>query len=130
MLVGALGVVIAVVFALIPVGTDFGDDPLLRLRQLDPVLSPPDTTAVCGSPLRTFNSEPGGATLYELARDNACRTAARRRLLAALAAGAAIVMLAINGLVASRNPDLVTSFGYPYGEGNVGRRRPEKTRSA
>jgi hypothetical protein len=128
-LVCALGVVIAVVFALIPVGTDFGGDPLLRLRQLDPVLSPPDTTAVCGSPLRTFNSEPDGGTLFELARNNACRAAARRRLLTAVAAGFAIVMFGMMGLVAGRNPDLVTGFGYPYGEGNVGRRRPEQSRS-
>ena len=110
-LVCALGVVVAVVFALIPVGTDFGNDPLLRLRQLDPVLSPPDTTAVCGSPLRTFNSKAEGATLYELARNNACRTAARRRLLASVAAGSAIVMLGLIGLAARQNPDLMSGFG-------------------
>jgi hypothetical protein len=125
----ALGVVLAVVFALIPVGTDFGDDPLLRLRQLDPVLSPPDTTALCGSPLRTFNAEAQGATLYDLARNNACRSAARRRLLIATASGAAIVMLGLTGLAARRNPDLITGFGYPLSEGNVGRRRPREDRS-
>jgi hypothetical protein len=128
-LVCALGVVLAAVFALIPVGTDFGADPLLRLRQLDPVLSPPDTTAVCGSPLRTFNSQSQGATLYELARDNACRSAARRRLLIAAATGGAIVMLGLTGLAARRNPDLLTGFGYPLSEGNVGRQRTREHRS-
>ena len=125
----ALGGVLAVVFALIPVGTDFGDDPLLRLRQLDPVLSPPDTTAVCGSPLRTFNAEPEGATLYELARNNACRAAARRRLLAATATGAVLFMTGLTGLVGRRNPDLIRGFGYPGAEGDVGTRRPEEDRS-
>ena len=130
LLVIVLGVALAVVFALIPVGTDFGDDPLLRLRQLDPVLSPPDTTAVCGSPLRTFNAEPEGATLYELARDNACRAAARRRLLIATATGAAMVMLGLTGLAARRNPHLIDGFSYPWGEGDVGRRRSEADRSS
>jgi HEAT repeat protein len=129
LLVCALGVVLAAVFALLPVGTDFGSDPLLRLRQLDPVLSPPDTTAVCGSPLRTFNSKPEGGTLYELARNNACRSAARRRLLIALALGAAIVMVGLLGLAAARDPALMTGFGYPWSEGNVGRGRPETARS-
>jgi len=128
-LVCALGVVVAVVFAVVPVGTDFGNDPLLRLRELDPVLSPPDTTAVCGSPVRTFASEPDGSTLYELARDNACRRAARRRLAAAVAAGGVIVMLGLIGLAASRNPSLTTGLSYPWGEGNVGGRRSENARS-
>lgn len=112
-LVCALGGALAVVLALIPVGTDFGNDPLLRLRELDPVLSPPDTTALCGSPLRTFNAEPNGATLYELARSNACRAAARRRLLVAVATGSAIFMLGLIGLATVHNPDLMPSSDTP-----------------
>ena len=129
LLVCAIGVVIAAVFALIPVGVDFGDDPLLRLRQLDPVLSPPDTTAMCGSPVRNFDPHPEGNTLHELARTNACRAATRRRLLVAAALGAVILMTGLIGLTASRDPDLITSFGYPWPEGNVGRGRPETARS-
>ena len=129
MLVCALGVVIAAVFALIPVGTDFGGDRLLRFREFDPVLSPPDTTTVCGSPVRALGTEPQGTTFYEQARADGCRTAARRRLAAAVATGAVIVMIGLLGLVSSENPDLVTRFGYPWPEGNVGRRRPEKARS-
>ena len=129
MLVCALGVVLAVVFALLPVGTDFASDPLLRLRELDPVLSPPETTTVCGSPVRTLDAEPSGSTLHELARNNACHRAARRRLLVALAAGAAVVMMGLTGLAAGRSPAPATGFGYPWSEGNVGRRRPEQARS-
>ena len=111
-LVCALGVGLGAVFALVPVGTDFGEDPLLRLRELDPVLSPPDTKAVCGSPIRTFNAEPEGATIYELARGNACRTAARRRLLAAVAGGAVVVMVGLIGLVGGRS-HRTSGLGYP-----------------
>ncbi len=130
MLVCVLGVGLATVFALLPVGTDFRDDPLLRLRQLDPVLSPEETTAECGSPVRGVNAKPEGPGFYELARANACRAATRRRLLVALALGAAIVMFGLLGMSASRIPNLLISFGYPGSEGNVARRRPETTRSA
>ncbi len=98
MLVCAIGVLVAIVFAIVPVGVHFGDDPLLRLRQLDPELSPPGTTAVCGSPVRSLGLKATDTTLYEVARAGACRAAARRRLLVAVAAGSAIVMLGLVGM--------------------------------
>ena len=91
----------AVVFALVPVTVRFGDDPLLRLRELDPELSPPPTNAVCGSPVRSLSVEPVDTSLYELARASACEDAARRRLAAAVAGGLLIVVAAQLGRAAT-----------------------------
>jgi hypothetical protein len=102
LLVALIGVVIAAVFALIPVGVDFGDDPLLRLRQLDPELSPPPTTADCGSPISHLTVSPSGTSLYEVAQATACERANRRRLAAAVAAGLVLVTLAFTGLASRR----------------------------
>lgn len=101
-LVCFIGVAVAVVFAVIPVGAGFENDPLLRLRELDPELSPPAATAVCGTPLRNLRTEPEGTSLYEVARSHACQEASRRRILIAVAAGSAMVMLGLLGLAAGR----------------------------
>ena len=93
-----MGVAVAVVFALVPVGVHFDNDPLLRLGQLDPQLSPQPATAVCGSPVSNLRNEPQGISLYEAARAHACEQASVRRLLAAVAAGTAIVMAGLIGL--------------------------------
>ncbi len=98
MLVCLIGVILAVLFAVLPVGVRFDNDPLLRLRQLDPELSPPEATAVCGSPVRNLRNEPEGTDLYDVARAHACQEAGARRLLAAVAAGSAVVMLGLVGL--------------------------------
>jgi len=95
------GVLVAAVFALVPVTVRFGDDPLLRLRELDPELSPPPTNAVCGSPVRSLNVEPADTSLYELARASACEDAGRRRLAAAVAGGLLIVVSALLGRAAT-----------------------------
>lgn len=116
----AIGVFVAVVFALIPVGVYFGDDPLLRLRQLDPQLSPPEARADCGSPVRNLSVEPAGTSLYDVARASDCENAARRRLLVAVAAGAAIVMTGLIGLASDRR--LGQSVRYSRPEGSVGER--------
>ena len=100
-LVCLLGILIAVLFAVLPVGVRFDSDPLLRLRELDPELSPPEATAVCGSPLRNLRNQPEDPSLYEVARSNACQQAGARRLLAAVAAGSAVVMLGLVGLAGS-----------------------------
>ena len=92
---------VTVVFALVPVTVRFGDDPLLRLRELDPELSPPPTNAVCGSPVRSLNVQPRDTSLYELARANACENAGRRRLAAAVAGGLVIVVVALLGRAAT-----------------------------
>ncbi|MCA1691655.1 MAG: hypothetical protein LC733_05430 [Actinobacteria bacterium] len=114
LLVIAVGVFITIVFALVPVGTRFGDDPLLRLRQLDPELSPPDTTAVCGSPLVNLGTRDDGASLYEAARNSACHDAVRRRLGVAVAAGAVLVMIGLIGLMGQKVEwSLPTDRGLP-----------------
>lgn len=96
----ALGVAVAVVFMIIPVGASFGNDPLLRLRQLDPQLSPPAATTVCGSPVSHLTITPRSASLYDVARANACQHAAHRRVAVAIALGALIVVLGLAGLAA------------------------------
>lgn len=93
----AVGVLVAVLTALLPVRVHFAGDPLLRLRDLDPELSPPVATADCGSPRHARNATARGTSLYELARASACRDAGQRRLAVALAAGAALVVLGLVG---------------------------------
>ncbi|HVF13406.1 MAG TPA: hypothetical protein VM942_02335 [Acidimicrobiales bacterium] len=93
--VSVLGVLIAGAFLAMPVEASVDDDPLMRLREFDaaPTAALP---VVCGSAL----SEPptsGGASLYDLARENACRDASLRRLLTAGAAGSLVL---ISGLLA------------------------------
>ena len=96
-----IGIAVAVVVALTPVRVRFDNDPLLRLRQLDPELSPPPPVAACGSPLSNLHNEPTGTNLYEIARAHACQDAGTRRLVVAVAAGSLIVMLGLVGLAAS-----------------------------
>ena len=98
LLVCWFGVLIAVVFAIVPVAVDFGHDPLLRLRQLDPELTPRKTTAVCGSPITHLNPKPKAPSLDEVARSRACDRAAHRHLFGAIAAGAIVVMVGLLGL--------------------------------
>jgi hypothetical protein len=115
----AIGVALAVVFALIPVGVHFDSDPLLRLRQLDPELSPPAPTAQCGSPITNLRTEPTGTSLYEIARAHACQEAGIRRLLVAVAAGSLLVMLGLVGLVGSTatKPSSTTRVALPSERG-------------
>lgn len=91
------GLVVGLVVALVPVRVQFGSDPLLRLRDLDPELSPPAATVDCGRPRQASQATARGISLYELARASACRDAGRRRLAIALATGAAIVVLGLVG---------------------------------
>ena len=95
------GLVVGLVVALVPVRVQFGSDPLLRLRDLDPELSPPAATADCGRPRQASRATARGTSLYELARASACRAAGRRRLAVAVAAGAAIAVLGLLGAVSA-----------------------------
>jgi hypothetical protein len=95
----AVGVLVGLAIALLPVRVHFASDPLLRLRDLDPELSPPAATADCGSPRHAADTAAKGTSLYELARASACRDAGRRRLAVALAAGCNIVLLGLIGAV-------------------------------
>lgn len=105
----ALGVLVAVALALLPVRVHFASDPLLRLRDLDPELSPPAATADCGSPRNSLNTSAKGTSLYELARASACRDAGRRRLAVAAAAGSLIIVLGLVGAASVQRGRLGTS---------------------
>ncbi len=94
-IVSLFGVMIAAAFLILPVDANVDDDPLMRLRTFD--AAPSAALSVeCGTAL---GEDPGsgGASLYGLARDNACRDASLRRLLTAGAAGSVV---ALSGLLA------------------------------
>jgi len=95
-IVSVLGVMIAIAFLSMPVDATVDGDPLMRLRAFD--AAPAATLSVeCGTALGEEAGAAGGASLYDLARDNACRDASLRRLLTAGAAGSVV---AISGLLA------------------------------
>lgn len=129
LLLCAAGVLVAVVCALAPVRVDFSDDPLLRLRQLDPQLSPPPPTADCGSPISQLNVDPQGTRLDDLARAHACEHAARRRVAVGAAGGLVLVVAGLLGRLGPRvpRPSLSVAGGLPSKESNVGgaREHPE-----
>jgi hypothetical protein len=100
----AAGLLVAGLFAIVPVSVDFGDDPLLRLQRLDPQLTLPEPTADCGSPVRNVSVEPTSTDLYDVALANACEKAARRRVAAGLAAASICVALGLLGLYNARPP--------------------------
>ncbi|MEW6153446.1 MAG: hypothetical protein AB1673_05575 [Actinomycetota bacterium] len=91
------GVFVAVTFAVLPVGVRFDGDPLLRLRDLDPQLSPPEATAVCGPAVRNLDVSPRSTELFEVARARACEDAARRRVAVSMAVGALLVVAGLVG---------------------------------
>jgi hypothetical protein len=94
--VAVLGVVIAVAFLSMPVEASVDHDPLLRLRTFDS--APAAAVSVtCGTALGDDTGAAAGASLYDLARDHACRDASLRRVLSAGAAGAVVVL---SGLLA------------------------------
>ncbi len=92
-----LGLGVGLVIALVPVRVEFAGDPLLRLRDLDPELSPPAAAADCGRPRQASRVTAQGTSLFELARARACRDAGRRRLAVALATGGTMVALGLVG---------------------------------
>jgi hypothetical protein len=94
--VSVLGVMIAFAFLTMPVDASVDDDPLMRLRTFD--AAPAAALSVdCGTALGEDPATSGGASLYDLARDNACRAASLRRVLTASAAGSVV---ALSGLLA------------------------------
>jgi hypothetical protein len=95
-IVSVLGVMIAAAFLTMPVDANVDDDPLMRLRTFD--AAPATALSVdCGTALGEDSAATGGASLYDLARDNACRDASLRRVLTAGAAGSVV---ALSGLLA------------------------------
>lgn len=104
LLLCALGLLIAGLFAAMPVSVRFADDPLLRLRRLDPQLTTPGAAAECGSAVRNLSVEPDSTDLYDVAEAGACQRAARRRVSSGVAAAAICVTLGLLGLYGS-SPD-------------------------
>lgn len=96
-----LGVVSAAAAVFLPVEAAFGDDPILRLRSVDSASAGPVTEVGCGSALSGLQGGGDTVTLYGIARDRACRDAASRRVLTAVAAGAIVVLLGFQSLAAS-----------------------------
>ncbi len=91
-----LGLVAGMAFLLVPVETAFGDDPLLRLQPFSPGLAAGATVVDCGRPMSNLGRHSDGLSLYDLARDDACRHAASRR---AATAVAAVSMIGVLGLI-------------------------------
>ncbi len=100
--VAVLGVVIAIAFLSMPVEASVNQDPLMRLRSFD---SAPATvlSVECGTALGDDTGAAGGASLYDLARDHACRDASLRRVLSAGAAGAVVVLSGLLAMTAASN---------------------------
>ena len=96
--VAVLGVVIAFAFLSMPVEASVGHDPLMRLRTFDSAPSAA-VSVTCGTALGEDGgaATANGASLYDLARDHACRHASLRRVLSAGAVGAVVVL---SGLLA------------------------------
>jgi len=95
--ISVFGLFLVVTLSVLPVGARFGDDPLLRLRELNPELSPPSPTAECGAAVGSLDVQPLDTSLFEVARARACERAARRRVYGSVAAGAILVMIGLLG---------------------------------
>jgi hypothetical protein len=104
-----LGVVAGLALLLLPVEADLTDEPMLRLSPFSPALAQGLTAVDCGSPVGNFGPGSDSLSLYDLARDHACRAAASRRAAAAVAAAAVIGVLGLITLVGPRNRSLVAA---------------------
>jgi len=99
-IVTVLGVMIAAAFLVLPVDATVDGDPLMRLRNFDAAPNAAGSVE-CGTALGEAPAGTGGASLYELARDDACRTASLRRVLTAGAAGSVVVLSGLLALAAA-----------------------------
>jgi hypothetical protein len=105
--VAVLGVAAAAAVLVLPVRAAFGDDPLLRLQSFSPGLEQVVTNVNCGGVVSNLGRRSGGLSLYDLARDDACREAASRRAATAVATVAVVGLLAALGLAATRDREAV-----------------------
>lgn len=99
-----LGLVAGLAFVLVPVDVSLGDDPLFRLQPFSPGLVSAATVVDCGRPVGNIGRTSDGLSLYDLARDGACRAAASRRVAAGVATASLIGVLGLVTL-AGRRPD-------------------------
>jgi len=90
----------------IPVEVAFDDHPILRLEPFSPALAGVVTEVDCGAPVGNLGRRTDGLSLYNLALDDACRTAASERAATAVAAASVIGLLAVFGLAGNRTPRL------------------------
>jgi hypothetical protein len=97
-----LGVLAGVAFLVVPVDAGFSNDPLLRLQAFGSGSSPATTGVDCGAPLANLRRRGDGLSLYSLAKDRACRSAASRRAATAVAAGGVLGLLGALGLTGAR----------------------------
>lgn len=95
------GVVLVFVLVALPVRATIADDPVLRLRRLDPELAQLRVEVSCGRPLGALDTEARSLAFHEVARAEACREAGRRRVAVATALGGLLVVLGLLGLQAS-----------------------------
>ena len=82
----------------VPVDASFGDDPILRLRAFGRSQEAPVDSVDCGSAIEGLRADEAPPTIYDLARDRACREESRRRTLAAAAAVSVVLVLAFLAL--------------------------------
>jgi hypothetical protein len=102
-----LGLLGAVAFLVVPVEVRFGDDPLLRFQPFSPALAGAATDVDCGGALGNLGRRSDQLSLYGVARDDACRTAAARRAATAVAATAIVGVLALVTLTGVRTREAV-----------------------
>ncbi|HYX44940.1 MAG TPA: hypothetical protein VE760_07850 [Acidimicrobiales bacterium] len=105
--VAVLGVLAGLAVLVVPVRAAFADDPLLRFQPFSPALDRVATDVDCGSPVGNFGRRSDGLSIYDLARDGACREAASRRAAMAVAATAVIGLLGLIALVGTRTREMV-----------------------
>jgi hypothetical protein len=105
--VAVLGVVAALAVLVLPVRAAFGDDPLLRFQPFSPGLDQVVTGVDCGGVVGNLGRRSGGVSLYDVARDDACREAASKRAATAVATVAVVGLLAALGLAATRDSELL-----------------------
>ena len=93
-----LGILAALAIVVLPVEAAFADHPLLRLQPFSSALASAVTEVDCGVAVTSLGRRSDGLSIYGLARDDACREAAARRVATAVAAAAVIGLLGLIGL--------------------------------
>lgn len=104
--VGLLG---GLAFLIVPVEAALDDDPLLRLVPFSPALAQAVTQVDCGAPVSNIGRQAADSSLFALARNGACRSAATRRAATAVAASAVIGLLGLIGLAGTRDRRVVAA---------------------
>lgn len=97
-----LGVAAGLAFLVVPVDAGLTGDPLLRFQPFSPGLASAATSVNCGVPVGNLGRRASGLSIYELARSDACRDAASRRLATALAVASVVGVLGLIGLAGAR----------------------------